>query len=645
MRGTFPNRIAETDVLRTAPPSRPHYAAQMTDDHAAGLPDQHPTPHGSDGNDDQGKTDPGHRTAGPGPAAPEPGPPPSGPHASEAAGGESARRPRSTDPRELGFTPRKPVPWLAPLLLISTGLRTLLALLFGAYLDKRELQHTFDATVTRQVGPDGGLWLDYVADLGDGFNATYSVAYLLAQRELTVDGHRLPRAQVLVLGGDQVYPSAAFDTYEERCKGPYQAALPVTPPEQPTLFAIPGNHDWYDGLTAFLRLFVRSRDRHFGGWNTAQTRSYFAVELPADWWLFGLDDQSGSYLDDPQLSYFDSVAERLGPQSRVILAVPMPTWVKATTKDPSAYDSIDYFIRTIVAPTGAQVHLLISGDHHHYARYVGPDRQLITCGGGGAYLYPTHLLPQRIEVPPKETLARRASAPHSYELVGRYPDAAQSRRYAWGIFPRLPRRNPGFATLLGALYTLLILSMVGVYTNHNGTQLRLFSVPLVAMLLVTLTATVLFAEAPGAVQRRLRHWLLGLGHGLAHLGLAAAGTWVWLALPFHDWPWPLSVVAAAVFFGSVGGLVASQLVAAYLLVASAFGVNGNELFAGQGIEDSKGFVRMRIAPDGTLTIYPIVVDRVGRHWQVNPDQSAEASWLVPRTPLEPRLAEPPVILR
>lgn len=92
-------------------------------------------------------------------------------------------------------------------------------MLFGAYLDKRELQNALDARIGTQIGPDGGLWLDYVADLGDGFDATYSVAYLLAQPELTVDGHRLPRAQTLVMGGDQVYPSAAYEAYEDRCKG------------------------------------------------------------------------------------------------------------------------------------------------------------------------------------------------------------------------------------------------------------------------------------------------------------------------------------------------------------------------------------------------------------------------------------------
>ncbi|MEH0843585.1 metallophosphoesterase [Micromonospora sp. CPCC 205711] len=567
-------------------------------------------------------------------------------HDEHAPGERAARRPLSVDPLELGFTPRKPVPWLAPALLISTGIRTLLAMLFGAYLDKRELQNALDSKIGKQVGPDGGLWLDYVADLGDGFDATYSVAYLLAQPELEVDGHQLPRGRTLVMGGDQVYPSADYAAYEDRCKGPYQAALPVSPSDRPTLFAVPGNHDWYDGLTAFLRLFVRSRDRHFGGWSTGQSRSYFAVELPADWWLLGLDDQSGSYLDDPQLAYFDEVAGRLGPQSRLILVVPAPTWVKSVDH-PTAYDSIDYFIRTIIAPTGAHVRLLISGDLHHYARYAGPERQLITCGGGGAYLYPTHKLPERLEVPPKDTLSRRASQTRGYDLVARYPDPVRSRRYGWGIFHRLPRRNPGFGTLLGTLHTLLMLAMAGVAANRvDTTEQRLFSVPLVIMLAVTLLGAGFFAKPPSAGgKRHARHWMLGVGHGLAHVALAAAGTWAWLHLPLYDWPWPLPAVAAAVLYGPVAGLVASQVVAAYLLVAGSLGVNVNELFAAQGIEDAKSFLRMRFDPDGSLTIYPVAVDRVNHDWAVNPDQEPDASWLVPKGSLRARLAEPPITLR
>jgi hypothetical protein len=539
------------------------------------------------------------------------------------------------------------VPWLAPLLLITTGLRALLALLFGAYLDKRELQNSLSGDVHREAGGADGLWLDYVADLGDGFNATYSVAYLLAQPELDLDGHRLPRGRMLVMGGDQVYPTASGAAYEDRCKGPYQAALPQPPAGEqgPTLFAVPGNHDWYDGLTAFLRLFVRSRDDNIGAWRTPQSRSYFAVELPADWWVFGLDEQSGAYLDDPQLLYFEKAASRLGPRSRVILAVPAPSWVKAVDH-PGAYDAVDYFIRTVIAPTGAQVRLVLSGDLHHYARYTGPERQLITCGGGGAYLYPTHKLPHRIEVPPRDTLARRASRSEPYDLASRYPDASRSRRYGWGIFGRLPLRNPGFVTLLGTVHTLLMLAMAGVAVQPADTGERtLFSVPLVAMLIITLLGAAFFAKPPSAGgKRHSRHWILGVAHGLAQIGLGAAGTWLWLQLPFAEWPWPLPAVAAAVVYGPVVGFVASQLTAAYLLLAGTFGVNLNELFAAQGIEDAKCFLRLHIAPDGTLTVYPIAVDRIARDWQANPDGAPDSPWLTPTKPLRARLAEPPFTL-
>ena len=75
------------------------------------------------------------------------------------------RRPTSLDPQELGFEPQRPVGWLAPLLLLNTGLRALLAILFGAYLDKRELQNALDSEVLQQPGTDGEIWLDYVFDM------------------------------------------------------------------------------------------------------------------------------------------------------------------------------------------------------------------------------------------------------------------------------------------------------------------------------------------------------------------------------------------------------------------------------------------------------------------------------------------------
>ena len=299
---------------------------------------------------------------------------------------------------------------------------------------------------------------------------------------------------------------------------------------------------------------------------------------------------------------------------------------------------------TILAPTGANVRLLVSGDLHHYARYTGEDRELITCGGGGAYLLGTHQLPETLTVPPKETLTRSASRSREYSLASRFPTAQQSRRLGWGVFGKLPVRNPGFATMLGIIHTLTMLAMAGAASQGGNIQ-RLFSIPLVFMLALILAGTVLFAQPPGASSdRHARHWNLGLAHGFAQMALAAGGTWVWLQLPFRDWTWPGPLAVAAVLYGPVIAFLATQLLALYLLIASFFDVNVNELFAGQGIEDAKSFLRLHIAADGTLTVYPIGVDKICRHWAADPDGPPDSSWLRPKDPLLTHLIEPPVIV-
>src|SRR5207237_10458709 len=110
------------------------------------------------------------------------------------------------------------------------------------------------------------------------------------------------------------------------------------------------------------------------------------------------------------------------------------------------------------APTGAKVRVMVSGDLHHYARYSGPGRELVTAGSGGAYLYPTHRLPERIEVPPTASLVRNASRSRWYRLAATFPTKERSRAFAAGVFGRLPWRHPGFVTLLGVVQTLLMLA-------------------------------------------------------------------------------------------------------------------------------------------------------------------------------------------
>ncbi len=135
---------------------------------------------------------------------------------------------------------------------------------------------------------------------GDGWNSTYAVAYWITRPvlELEAEGrtHATRRGDVLLFGGDQVYPTASRAEYELRLVSPFEAALNRLPDPKPSLFAIPGNHDWYDSLVSFTRLFISKK--FFAAWETPQRRSYFALKLPHDWWLVGTDVQLGSDIDE-----------------------------------------------------------------------------------------------------------------------------------------------------------------------------------------------------------------------------------------------------------------------------------------------------------------------------------------------------------
>jgi hypothetical protein len=546
----------------------------------------------------------------------------------------SLRRPTKLDPEELGFTPRQAVAWLSPSQLAATGFRVAFSAQFGAYLDKRELQVALPTQIHEDHAEDDELWLDYIADLGDGFDATYSMAYLVAQEQIEASGEKLPRGRLLILGGDQVYPTASGAAYEDRFEGPYKSAFPeALTDDSPHMYALPGNHDWYDGLTAFVRLFARRDGGHIGGWKTKQTRSYFAHKLPHRWWLIALDAQGEAYVDDPQLEFFKGVAATFTPGDKVILVLPQPSWVQ-TEEHPRYYDTVDYFLRNVIDPSGAELVLMLSGDLHHYSRYVQLDgpRQLINCGGGGAYTAATHHLPEQITVPPRHSLVRRASPQNIFKLAKTYPSKARSQWLGSGVFARLPWRNPGFAGLLGVLHTLLLMA----FQNEDR---RIVTVPIFLMVVLIMSATSFFSVGLSSGQMKFVPFLLGGLHGAAHIAMGA-GAWVlWKQLPLANLPWPWPPVAATVIYLPIAGVVAALLVSLYLLVASRFKVNLNELFAGQGIEDYKSFLRMRFAPDGTLTIYPVGVDKISKKWA----PQVAGSWFRPVVPLKPRLIDEPIV--
>ncbi|THV40091.1 metallophosphoesterase [Glycomyces buryatensis] len=533
-----------------------------------------------------------------------------------------SHRPSDLSPEELRFIPQRPVRWMSPRTLAETAARLGLARLLGGYLDKREIFGSRPQEVFEHDTADE-LWLDYVADIGDGFNATYSVAYMMAQHEVEAAGLKLPRGSVLVMGGDEVYPAGDWREYEHRMKGPYEAANPG-PPEDPenlanavSLYAIPGNHDWFDGLTAFGRQFLERR--RIGGYRTAQQRSYFALRLPRNWWLFAVDAQFDAHLDQSQVEYFKQAAQQMQPGDQVILCVPQPSWVW-TEDNPRSYDRIDHFIRDIVADRQAEVPLILTGDRHHYAHYTEVDgaRHLVTAGGGGAYLSPTHNLPETLTAP-RKSVSEPDAEQREFQLTKTYPTKPRSLGYALGIFGRLPLLNRSFVLLTAVIMLITTVSIL----EGSGT--------FAAVATVIIAGGVGFAH-PGQGRRRVKHYLLGIVHGIAQLSLAWAGAQALRALPSVEF-WTY------VAYLPVAGLVSTWLVGLYLVVANRFGVNANELFAGMSIQDQKCFLRIHIGPEGA-TVYPIGLDRVGRDWEADPEGAPGTSWVKPSEPLRARLIEP-----
>ncbi len=578
---------------------------------------------------------------------------------------DNLRKRSAADLREerdlLGGWIRQPeVRWLDPSILAKAGVEVAVSGTFGKFADKREIQ-------TRPQGPfdysaDGELWIDYLSDTGDGWAATQTMAWVLAQPSLTVDDEDLPRGKLLLLGGDQVYPSATPEAYEDRFKGPFAAALPRSPTgEEPEMFATPGNHDWYDGLVSFLRLFCATQ--WIGGWRTRQRRSYFALQLPGKWWIWAIDIQLDTYIDDIQLQYFCD--QNIGPGDKVILLTAKPSWIAAVDGrvEPPTWKYLSFFEEREVRDHGARLVLTITGDRHHYARYepsgegadTAPTR--ITAGGGGAYLSPTHTLPEQVELKPLSRMQGDDYFDQPPVVIRReeiYPGDKDSRRLSNGIL-KLALLNPAFGRLLGALYALIGISMLGAVdsgvddaVNETNELIQSVRGARIDIFVDTATNANLFhflANAVGPMSIVLALVLFGglfgsvdikqsvplrfavtLAHTAVHL--LAIGLVMWAAVNVAPdlWDATAAVWILGIMLAFAAGTTFGATVFGFFLwlvhkwrgpLAQA---NANQVFTGQSIADYKNLLRMRLGRDGALTIYPLGVDRACREWDLVSDE-------------------------
>jgi hypothetical protein len=555
-------------------------------------------------------------------------------------------RPASESRDDLGFVRRPMVRWLDPHQLIDTAARVVLSGIFSSYADNRELQALAPAKVLDRSEPSE-LWLDYVADLGDGWNSTYTVARLLATEKLELDweGEARPteRGRILVMGGDQVYPVPKRVEYENRMLGPYRSALPSPPQDNPELLVIPGSHDWYDGLVNFTSIFCRGR--WIGGWKTRQTRSYFAVKLPHRWWLWGIDIQFGAYLDEAQLTYFQEVAnDHVEEGDRIVLCMAKEVESGRSTKEIYSDRNLEYIEREVIQPTGARVLLHLKSGRHFYCRYEeknGP-RHHISSGGGGAFLHPTHHLPDEADLQGDTGMC-------AYRRVTTYPSPSVSKKLRKRIWLLSPYNMP-LAALLGAVQ-LLLAFMTGLHLEDRyedvtlrGLWLAVWETPtaflLILFLLFTLGAMVRFAHEATGVTRLV----LGAVHASLQLisvaGVMIAASRLSSALGLRGVPALLAFLGLVTVLGGVGGTLGMS---GYLWATNCLGFHGNEAYAPLHHQDLKHFLRLHIDGDGALTVHPVGIDRVGRRWQLRPDAPPDAPWFDPEDE-EPKvhLVEAPV---
>ena len=103
------------------------------------------------------------------------------------------------------------------------------------------------------------------------------------------------------------------------------------------------------------------------------------------------------------------------------------------------------------------------------------------------------------------------------------------------------------------------------------------------------------------------------------------------------------VVLVVLFIAVVGAVCGAIALGLYLVLAlTLLGTHQTEVFSAIREEGYKNFLRLHIAPDGSLTVYALGIDRVVKDWDLDPDNpDNEASYLKPRgdTSIDVRLID------
>ncbi|WP_329128702.1 metallophosphoesterase [Streptomyces sp. NBC_01476] len=254
----------------------------------------------------------------------------------------------------------------------------------------------------------------YIADTGEGDDPQYAVVPGLLKAGADT--------RFAVLSSDVLYPVGSANEYPHKFFRPYKDY-------DAPIYAVPGNHDWYDGLTGFMRVFCRApqlpeppRPRLLSAawWRTLlwkrpdtpddaaldrarllRSKPAQAAEQPGPYWaldtgplrIIGIDTGLLGDIDQQQGQWLRRVSQ--GPRPKILITG-SPLYVDGRY-DPCAIaggGTVDDIVRdpanNFVAAIGGDIH-----NYQHYPVDVDGRRiEYVVAGGGGAFMHATHTIPR-----------------------------------------------------------------------------------------------------------------------------------------------------------------------------------------------------------------------------------------------------------
>ncbi len=316
-----------------------------------------------------------------------------------------------------GLKPRRPFSWLDPRPLIASRNDKLVrARWLGGDPTNEQRRRWMAALGDSDPRIDrtdlGSVSFVLAGDTGEGDMSQYVTVPLLDRLSRQTD--------FMVIASDVIYPAGGAATYAQNFYDVYGGY------EQP-IYAVPGNHDWYDGLSGFmfhlcgvetvppvpkgplLRRLLWHRPPRLKAARLADLRSRRdgrpAAGQPAPYWLLdtgplqlvGIDTGIAGGIDREQGAWLRRVSAA-SPKPK-ILVTGKPIYVDNRHHAGEIEDDPNWTVDRIVRERAHNYVAAIGGDIHNYQRYpVEVDQgrviQYLVSGGGGAFMHATHTIPK-----------------------------------------------------------------------------------------------------------------------------------------------------------------------------------------------------------------------------------------------------------